>query len=100
MDLKEAINHALEKADQLGDCECAMEHLQLAEWLTDLLNLMKNGYSHFTKEMDKNYKTFVSVAFQGRLSSNPEISSKEAAKLAIEDAKELIRQLKLTYEYK
>lgn len=77
-----------------------MEHLQLAEWLTDLLNLTENGYSHFTKEMDKNYKTFVSVAFQGRLSANPGISSKEAAKLAIEDAKELIRQLKLTYEYK
>lgn len=100
MTLQEAINHAKETASKLGNCECAQQHLQLAGWLTDLLNLMENGYSHFTKEIDKNYQIFVPAALQGRLSANPEISSKEAAKLAIEDAKELILQLKLTYEYK
>lgn len=100
MTLQEAINHAKEKANSLKNCECAEDHLQLAEWLTDLLNLMENGYSHFTKEMDKNYQVFVSAALHGRLASNPALTSEEAANLAIFDAKEVIRQLKLNYPYK
>ncbi len=39
MNLKEAIEHAQQKAIELGDCECAKEHRQLAEWLTELLAL-------------------------------------------------------------
>ena len=36
MTLQEAIDHALKKANQLGNCECANEQLQLAEWLKEL----------------------------------------------------------------
>ncbi|WP_276954306.1 hypothetical protein [Helicobacter rodentium] len=36
MTLDEAITHALEKANELKNCECAKEHLQLAEWLKEL----------------------------------------------------------------
>lgn len=39
MTLQEAIDHALKKANQLGNCECANEHLQLAEWLKELQNI-------------------------------------------------------------
>ena len=36
MTLDEAINHALDQAQQLGDCPCGSEHKQLAEWLLEL----------------------------------------------------------------
>lgn len=38
MTLDEAIAHAMEKANELKDCdcECAKDHLQLAEWLKEL----------------------------------------------------------------
>ena len=36
MTLDEAIIHAREVAAQLGCCECAAEHIQLAEWLEEL----------------------------------------------------------------
>lgn len=39
MTLQEAIDHALKKANQLGNCECANEHLQLAEWLKELQDI-------------------------------------------------------------
>lgn len=43
MEIKEAIAHALEKAQELGDCECAREHLQLAHWLQELLEIKQGG---------------------------------------------------------
>jgi hypothetical protein len=36
MTLDEAIKHAEETAKELGDCSCADEHRQLAEWLKEL----------------------------------------------------------------
>lgn len=39
MTLREAIEHAKEKAEELGSCECARDHLQLAKWLEELLSL-------------------------------------------------------------
>lgn len=36
MTLQQAIEHAKAKAQELGDCKCAKEHLQLAKWLTEL----------------------------------------------------------------
>lgn len=39
MTLQEAIDHALEKAKELGSCECANEHLQLAGWLKELQDI-------------------------------------------------------------
>ena len=43
MTLDEAIVHAREVAAQLGCCECAAEHIQLAEWLEELRELCKNN---------------------------------------------------------
>ena len=34
--LEDAILHARHKANELGECECAKHHLQLAEWLEEL----------------------------------------------------------------
>ena len=42
MTLDEAIIHAQEVAAQLGCCECADEHRQLAEWLEELRERRKN----------------------------------------------------------
>ena len=42
MTLDEAIIHAREVAAQLGCCECADEHRQLAEWLEELRERRKN----------------------------------------------------------
>lgn len=36
MTLDEVIQHAEETAEELGDCPCAEEHRQLAEWLKEL----------------------------------------------------------------
>lgn len=36
MTLKEAIVHCEEKAEELGQCSCAEEHIQLANWLKEL----------------------------------------------------------------
>lgn len=47
MTLEEAIDHSLAKAKQLGDCDCGKEHLQLAEWLTELLSIRNNGRFHY-----------------------------------------------------
>lgn len=45
MTLDEAIVHCMEQyvrdKDKPTECECAKEHLQLAEWLTELKNLRK-----------------------------------------------------------
>lgn len=35
MTLNEAIRHCEEIAEQSGDCQCAEDHRQLAEWLRD-----------------------------------------------------------------
>ena len=39
MSLEDAIKHAEDKAKELGCCECAEEHKQLAEWLKELKDL-------------------------------------------------------------
>lgn len=39
MTLEEAIKHCEEVALQINDCECAADHRQLAEWLTELKEL-------------------------------------------------------------
>lgn len=48
MNLDEAIEHALEKAEELmknqNTCECGKEHLQLAEWLKELEVLREHFY--------------------------------------------------------
>ena len=36
MTLDEAIKHAEKKAFELGKCDCASEHIQLAKWLKEL----------------------------------------------------------------
>ena len=36
MTLDEAIKHAEKKAFELGKCDCASEHMQLAKWLKEL----------------------------------------------------------------
>ena len=39
MTIDEAIRHCEEVADKMNDCECAADHRQLAEWLTELKEL-------------------------------------------------------------
>ena len=34
--LEEAISHCYEKANQMPLCDCAKEHIQLAQWLEEL----------------------------------------------------------------
>lgn len=52
MTLDEAIIHAEEVADRCdvtdGDCKCAAEHRQLAEWLREL-KAYKNKYHKYYK---------------------------------------------------
>ena len=36
LSIDEAIRHAEDKARELGQCECAQEHWQLAAWLREL----------------------------------------------------------------
>lgn len=36
MTIDEAIKHCEEVAEKMNDCECAEDHRQLAEWLTEL----------------------------------------------------------------
>ena len=36
MTIDEAIRHCEEVAEKMNDCECAADHRQLAEWLTEL----------------------------------------------------------------
>ena len=47
MTLDEAIKHAEKKAFELGKCDCASEHIQLAKWLkelktTKIINIQKH----------------------------------------------------------
>ena len=39
MTIDEAIRHCEEVAEKMNDCECAADHRQLAEWLTELKEL-------------------------------------------------------------
>lgn len=39
MTIHEAIKHAEEQSIKLGNCDCAKEHKQLADWLRELLCL-------------------------------------------------------------
>ena len=41
MTLDEAISHAEEKANQLGDCKCGEEHRELAAYLKELKQYRK-----------------------------------------------------------
>lgn len=82
MDLKEAIEHCLEKVEELKHCnkECSNEHLQLAQWLKELkeikevndrelITILKNGkdfellkdfcfYSLELKEFEKDLNVY------------------------------------------
>lgn len=44
MTLNEAIYHAKQKAIELGCCDCAKEHKQLAEWLEELKEYKKQVF--------------------------------------------------------
>lgn len=49
MNLQEAIQHCLDKAQ--GCDECASEHRQLAEWLIELLEY-RQGYTDILRDDD------------------------------------------------
>ena len=53
MTLDEAIVHAREVAAQLGCCECADEHRQLAEWLEELRERRKNDRATEHRQLAK-----------------------------------------------
>ena len=53
MTLDEAIIHTREVAAQLGCCECADEHRQLAEWLEELRERRKNDRTTEHKQLAK-----------------------------------------------
>lgn len=101
MTLDEAIRHCIEKANEQCSCNysCALEHRQLAVWLSDLKALTENGYSHFVHTMDNFAHDYAVAALQGRLAANPTITSKEAAKLAANDVKYFLEELALNYRY-
>ena len=101
MTLDEAIQHCKEKANEQCSCNknCALDHIQLAVWLSDLKALTANGYSHFVHTMDNFAHDYAVAALQGRLAANPTITSKEAAKLVANDVKFLLEELALNYRY-
>ena len=101
MTLDEAIRHCKEKANEqcTNNYSCALEHRQLAVWLSDLKVLTENGYSHFVRTMDNFAHDYAVAALQGRLAANPTITSKEAAKLAAKDVKYFLEELALNYRY-
>ena len=101
MTLDEAIQHCKEKANEQCSCNynCALEHKQLAIWLSDLKALTENGYSHFVHTMDNFAHDYAVAALQGRLAANPTITSKEAAKLVADDVKCLLEELTLNYRH-
>lgn len=101
MTLDEAIEHCKEKANEQysNNYNCALEHRQLAVWLSDLKALTKNGYGHFVHTMDNFAHDYAVAALQGRLAANPTITSKEAAKLVANDVKYLLEDLALNYRY-
>lgn len=101
MTLDEAIQHCKEKANEQcsSNYNCALEHKQLAIWLSDLKALTENGYSHFVHTMDNFAHDYTVAALQGRLAANPTITPKEVAKLVAEDVKCLLEELALNYRY-
>jgi len=100
MTLDEAIKHCKQKALELSNCEeCALEHRQLAIWLSDLKALTENGYAHYVHTIDNFAHDYAIAALQGRLAANPTITSKEAAKLVANDVKYLLEELALNYRY-
>lgn len=101
MTLDEAIQHCKEKANEQcsSNYNCALEHRQLAVWLSDLKALTKNGYGHFVHTMDNFAHDYVVAALQGRLAANPTITSEEVAKLAAKDVKYLLEEFALNYRY-
>ena len=98
MTLTEAIEHSKKKSEELCG-ECAEEHRQLANWLIDLQYLMENGYGNFTAYINKHIHDFAIAAMQGRLSANPNITSKEMAKLVAKDVESMMEELKLNYPF-
>ena len=101
MTLDEAIIHSKQKSLNLlkDKRECALEHRQLAIWLSDLKALTENGYAHFVHTMDNFAHDYAIAALQGRLAANPMITSEEAAKLVANDVKYLLEELALNYRY-
>ena len=43
MTIDEAIRHCEEVAEKMNDCECAADHRQLTEWLTELKELREEN---------------------------------------------------------
>ncbi len=102
MTLEEAILHCKEeckKQSSEGKIACAIEHRELAIWLSDLKAVMENGYGHFVHTMDKFAHDYALAALQGRLAANPNLTSKEVAKLVANDVKYLLEELALNYRY-
>lgn len=98
MNLDEAIEHCLTKSDELNG-ECSVEHRQLAVWLKDLQDVMKNGYGNFTAYINKRRIDIALACIQGRLSSNPNIASEEIAKIVANDVECIMTELRSKYPY-
>lgn len=99
MTLTEAIAHSKSKSKELCG-ECANEHKQLAIWLTDLQDLMENGYGNFTAYINKHIHDYTIAAMQGRLSSNSDIASEDMAKIVAKDVKAMMEELRFNYPFK
>lgn len=98
MTLTEAIQHAKNRSEELCG-NCAKEHKQLAIWLKDLQDLTENGYGNFTAYINKHIHEYTIAAMQGRLSSDPNITSEEMAKIVAKDVKAMMEELRLNYPF-
>lgn len=101
MTLNEAIEHCKKVAKEQENCnrECSLEHRQLAIWLSDLKAITENSYDEFECAINKYAHDYTLMALQGRLATNPSISSKEVAKLVADDVKYLLEELALNDRY-
>lgn len=101
MTLDEAIEHCKKVAKEQENCnnDCSLEHRQLAIWLSDLKVITENSYEDFVHTMNNFVHDYTIAALQGRLAANPEITSKDVAKLVANDVKYLLEELALNYRY-
>lgn len=101
MTLNEAIEHCKKVAKEQENCnnDCSLEHRQLAIWLSDLKAITENSYEGFVHTMNNFVHDYTVAALQGRLAANPEITSKDAAKIVANDVKYLLEELALNNRY-
>lgn len=101
MTLNEAIEHCKKVAKEQENCnnDCSLEHRQLAIWLSDLKAITENSYEDFVHTMNNFVHDYTVAALQGRLAANPEITSKDAAKIVANDVKYLLEELALNNRY-